>query len=290
MSYDNVCKILAEKYPLDFAKWLISTRAKKVKVLKTELSIEPVRADSVSFLQAGKRILHIEFQTRPESEPPIPFRELDYSVRLKRQYKLPVTQVVIFLQFTNDPIAYTDEYRDETTLHKYKVIRMWEQNPERFLKSEALLPLAPLAATTSPEELLSQVAQKIATIPDRGDRQNTAAYTQILAGLKFDKNMIRNLLSEDIMKESVIYQDILQKGEEIGEKRGEKRGEQIGEKNEAFRFLTRQLNRKFGAIDSSILQRLQALTTEQLEALGEDFLNFSNISDLEAWLKRQSKV
>lgn len=124
--------------------------------------------------------------------------------------------------------------------------------------------------------------KKIATIPDRGDRQNTAAYTQILAGLKFDKNMIRNLLSEDIMKESVIYQDILHKGEEIGEKRGEK--------NEAFRFLTRQLNRKFGAIDSSIVQRLQALTTEQLEALGEDFLNFSNISDLEAWLKRQSKV
>ncbi|GJD24068.1 hypothetical protein RIVM261_090240 [Rivularia sp. IAM M-261] len=282
MSYDNVCKILAEKYPLDFAKWLISTRAKKVKVLKTELTIEPVRADSVSFLQAGKRILHIEFQTRPESEPPIPFRELDYSVRLKRQYKLPVTQVVIFLQPTNDPIAYTDEYKDETTLHKYKVIRMWEQNPERFLKSEALLPLAPLAATTSPEELLSQVAQKIATIPNRDDRQNTAGYTQILAGLKFDKNMIRNLLSEDIMKESVIYQDILQKGEQ----KGEKKGREEGEKNEAFRFLSRQLNRKFGAIDASILQRLQALTTEQLEALGEDFLNFSNISDLEAWLNR----
>ncbi|TWH55421.1 putative transposase/invertase (TIGR01784 family) [Dulcicalothrix desertica PCC 7102] len=282
MSYDNVCKILAEKYPLDFAKWLISTKVRKVKVLKTELSIEPVRADSVSFLQTRERILHIEFQTLPPSKPPIPFRQLDYSVRLKRQYDLPVTQVVIFLKFTDDPIAYTDEYRDETTVHKYQVIRMWEQDPEIFLNSEGLLPLAPLAATSSPEALLSQVVEKIATISNRGDRQNTAAYTQILAGLKFDKTMIRNLLSEDIMKESVIYQDILQKGEKQGEEKGEKRGE----KNEAFRLVSRQLNRKFGAIDSSIIERLQGLTTEQLEALGEDFLDFSSISDLEAWLNR----
>jgi predicted transposase/invertase (TIGR01784 family) len=255
---------------------------RKVKVLKTELSIEPVRADSVSFLQTQERILHIEFQTLPPSKPPIPFRQLDYSVRLKRQYDLPVTQVVIFLQFTDDPIAYTDEYRDETTVHKYQVIRMWEQDPEIFLNSEGLLPLAPLAATSSPEALLSQVIEKIATISNRGDRQNTAAYTQILAGLKFDKTMIRNLLSEDIMKESVIYQDILQKGEKQGEERGEKRGE----KNEAFRFVSRLLNRKFGAIDSSIIERLQGLTTEQLEALGEDFLDFSSISDLEAWLNK----
>jgi predicted transposase YdaD len=111
MSYDNVCKILAEKYPLDFAKWLISNKVREVKVLKTELSIEPVRADSVSFLQTQERILHVEFQTLPQSKPPIPFRQLDYSVRLKRQYDLPVTQVVIFLQPTDDPIAYTDEYR-----------------------------------------------------------------------------------------------------------------------------------------------------------------------------------
>jgi predicted transposase YdaD len=274
MSYDNVCKILAEKYPLEFAKWLISNKVREVKVLKTELSIEPVRADSVSFLQTAERILHIEFQTLPQSKPPIPFRQLDYSVRLKRQYDFPVTQVVIFLQPTDDPIAYTDEYRDETTVHKYQVIRMWEQDPELFLNSQALLPLAPLAATSSPEVLLSQVAEKIATIPNRDDRQDIAGYTQVLAGLKFDKTVIRNLLSEDIMKESVIYQDILQKGEEKGEK------------NEAFRLVSRQLNRKLGAIDSSIIERLRGLTTEQLETLGEDFLDFSNISDLEAWLNR----
>jgi predicted transposase YdaD len=70
--------------------------------------------------------------------------------------------------------------------------------------------MAPLTQTNAPQPLLSQVAQKIATISNKGERQNTAGYTEILAGLRFDKNLIRSLLSEDMMKESVIYQDILQ--------------------------------------------------------------------------------
>jgi predicted transposase YdaD len=89
-----------------------------------------------------------------------------------------------------------------------------------------------------------------------------------LAGLRFEKGLIRQLLSEDIMQESVIYQDILQKGEQ----------------KEAFRFLNRLLNRRFGSIDSSILDRIQVLSTEELEILGEEFLGFSDVSALLTWL------
>ncbi|BDA72157.1 hypothetical protein RIVM261_006510 [Rivularia sp. IAM M-261] len=272
MSYDNVCKILAEKYPLEFAGWLLPKKPRKAKVLKTELSIEPIRADSVTFLQMMNRILHIEFQTLTESDPPIPLRALDYGSRLKRIYRLPVTQVIIFLQETNDEIAFTEEYRDENTVHKYRVIRMWEQDPALFLNNPALLPLAPLAKTTSLPGLLSQVAQSIATISDRGERQNTAAYTEILAGLRFEKDFIRQVLSEDIMKESVIYQDILQKGE----------------KNEAFRLVNSQLNRRFGNIDSLITERIRVLPTAQLEILALELLDFSSTSDLETWLNQHS--
>ncbi|MGB3421192.1 MAG: DUF4351 domain-containing protein [Dolichospermum sp.] len=268
MSFDNVCKILAEKYPLDFANWLLPETVEKIKVLKTELSIEPIRADSVILLQTKNRILHLEFQTRTKSETPIPLRMLDYFVRLVRQYNLPVTQVVIFLQETSNEIAFTEAYTDEMTHHRYRVIRMWEQDSDLFLNNPALLPLAPLTKTNSAPELLSQVAREIAKITDVPARQNTAAYTEILAGLRFEKNLIRQLLSEDIMQESVIYQDILQKGEQ----------------KEAFRFLNRQLNRRFGEMDSFIVERIRLLPTEQLEILGEEFLDFSGISDLVNWL------
>jgi predicted transposase YdaD len=155
---------------------------------------------------------------------------------------------------------------------------MWEQDANFFLATEALLPLALLCQTTSPRDLLAQVAQEVGKIEEREARLDTAACTEILAGLRFDKSLIRQLLSEDIMQESVIYQDILQKGE--------RQGEQKGEQQEAFKFLSRQLNRRFGAIDSLIIDRLRVLSTEQLEILGEEFLSFSNVANLVDWLDR----
>ncbi|ALB40240.1 hypothetical protein AA650_06945 [Anabaena sp. WA102] len=283
MSFDNVCKLLAEKYPFDFAKWLLPQAPKTIKVLKTELSIEPIRADFVTFLQTENRILHIEFQTNPQSKPPIPFRELDYSVRLIRTYQVPVTQVVIFLQETNDPIVFTEEYINETTRHRYRVIRMWEQDSALFLNNLALLPLAPLTQTNSPQSLLSQIANNVAKIADRETKQNIAAYTEILAGLRFEKDFIRQLLSEDIMQESVIYQDILQKGERIGEQRGEQRGELKGE----LKFCLFLLNQRFGEIDSLIVEKVKGLPVEQLENLGAALFNISEVADLVTWLNQQ---
>ncbi len=131
--------------------------------------------------------------------------------------------------------------------------------------------LAPLTQTDSPQGLLSQVAQSVATISDRETRQNIAAYTEILAGLRFEKDFIRQLLSEDLMQESVIYQDILQKGEQ----------------KEAIRFCISLLNERFGEIDSSIIERVQVLNKEKLEALGRVLLRISSIDDLFIWLDGQ---
>ena len=161
MSYDNTCKFLAEEYPTDFVRWLLGMETEDINVLKTELFLEPIRADSVTFLQTKNRILHIEFQTEPTSKPPIPFRMGDYSFRLKRKYKCPVTQVVIFLQETTNEIAFTEEYRDETTIHRYRVIRLWEQDSAFFLNNRGLLPLAPLTKTDSPSGFATSTGQKL---------------------------------------------------------------------------------------------------------------------------------
>ncbi|MFN6513452.1 MAG: DUF4351 domain-containing protein [Nostoc sp. CreGUA01] len=53
------------------------------------------------------------------------------------------------------------------------------------------------------------------------------------------------------------------------------------------RLIIRQLNRRLGEIDSFNIERVQRLSIEQLEALGEALLDFSAISDLEAWLNQQ---
>ncbi|QLE59767.1 DUF4351 domain-containing protein [Nostoc sp. TCL26-01] len=282
--YDNLCKILAEKYPHDFIRWLLKQEPRTINILKTELSIEPIRADSVTFLQTENQILHIEFQTTIKSKTPLGLRMLDYYVRLTRQYQVPVTQVVIFLQPTSDKIAFTTEYVTEVTTHRYQVIRMWEQDSALFLNNVGLLPLAPLTKTDSAPALLSQVAQSLAKIPDIETRQNTTAYTEILAGLKFERDLILQLLREETMQESVIYQYILEKGERLGEQRGEQRGEQ----EEALKFCRLLLDERFGEIDSSIIEQVQVLNKEQLEALGRAILRFSSLPDLIAWLNQPS--
>jgi predicted transposase YdaD len=274
VKYDNVCKYLAEEYPSDFAAWLLSTESPKVRVLNAELSLEPIQADYVTFLQTREQILHLEFQTSTPSNPPMPFRMLDYSVRLKRLYRQQdIEQVVVFLKETTNPIAFTQKYRDRTTVHRYRVIRMWEEETEPFLNNPALLPLAPLTRSDSPPNLLARVASRVATIEDVNQQRNLAGCTEILAGLRFEKELIRQLFREEIMRESVIYQDIIQ------------RGEQRGEQREALSLAFRLLNRKLGGIDESFGERVRSLSTEQLEALAEALLDFSTTENLANWLQ-----
>jgi hypothetical protein len=80
-SFDNVCKLRSKKDPERFAHWILGESQSSVEVLKTELSPEPIRADPVTFLQVQGRLLHLEFQVRLESNPPLPLQMVDYWVK-----------------------------------------------------------------------------------------------------------------------------------------------------------------------------------------------------------------
>jgi len=276
LSYDNTCKYLAEHYPSEFANWLLSVNTSDIQVLKTELNLEPIRADSVTFLQIANKILHLEFQTSPQSTPPLDFRMLDYYTRLKRQYWCEIEQVLIFLQATSSDIVFNTQYVDKKTRHEYRVIRLWEEDPTPLLANPALLPLATLAKTNSPADLLEQVAAAVDMIEETDERQNISACVQVLAGLRFEKNLITQLFREDIMQESVIYQDILQKGLQQGEQRGLQKGE--------VAVILRLLTRRFGAIEPQIEQQIRSLSIAQLEELAEVLLDFTSQSDLVNYL------
>ncbi len=82
------------------------------------------------------------------------------------------------------------------------------------------------------------------------------------------------------MRESVIYQDILQQGIQ--------QGKQEGKQEEALSFVIRLLIRRVGEIDP-MLERIRELSIEQLEALGVALLDFSEVADLAAWLEQQER-
>ena len=73
--FDNVRKFLAETFSADLAQWLLGKLIHLTEMSPSELSLEPIRADSLILLQSEGIVLHIEFQTQPD--PSIPFRMLD---------------------------------------------------------------------------------------------------------------------------------------------------------------------------------------------------------------------
>ncbi len=77
------------------------------------------------------------------------------------------------------------------------------------------------------------------------------------------------------MRESVIYQDIIREGEE----KGRQEGRQEGERSLILRLLTRRV----GELPNTWRDRVNSLSLEQLENLGEALLDFQGITDLETW-------
>ncbi len=273
LAYDNVLKRLAAEYSSALTQWLLAVNAEDIELLPTELSLEPVRSDAVYFLPQLGQILHLEFQTEPQSNPPVPLRMLDYWVRLYRQYGRPIEQVVIFLKPTTSEIVFTEQFAVENTMHRYRVVRMWEQDPAPLLANPALLPLAVLARTDTPTDLLEQVAARVDMIEERQQRSNISAYTEILAGLKFDKDLIRRYLREELMRESVIYQEI------------EQEARQKGRQEEGASLVLRLLARRLGQVAPEVRAQIQQLPVAQLEELGEALLDFSSTQELTDWLQ-----
>jgi predicted transposase YdaD len=197
---------------------------------------------------------------------------LDYWLRIYRKYECPIQQVVIFLKQTDSPAVYINELAVGNTRHEYRIIRLWEQDPQPLLANPALLPLAVLASTDPPySSLLEQVAVEIDKIEEPEQQQNITACVEVLAALNFDKQLIRQYFREELMEESPIYQEILEKGAKKGK----------------LQTLTRLLSRRFGTISLQLQQQLQALSINQLDDLSDALFDFSEISDLAVWLQNQ---
>ena len=73
-------------------------------------------------------------------------------------------------------------------------------------------------------------------VEEPNQQRNISACVEVLARLKFDENLIRQFLGEDIMRESPLYQEILQEGVQQGIQQGE------------VTLTLRQLTRRLGTV------------------------------------------
>ena len=114
-------------------------------------------------------------------------------------------------------------------------------------------------------QVLQQVARAATQLTNLQTQSNIVASTAVLAGLVLEKELIERILRRELMRESVIYQDILQE--------------------EALSLILRLLNRRVGTVSPELQLQIQSLPLEQLESLAEALLDFSNMADLVNWLQ-----
>jgi predicted transposase YdaD len=73
------------------------------------------------------------------------------------------------------------------------------------------------------------------------------------------------------IKQTRVYQEAKQEGRQDGE----------------MILLIRQLSKRFGKLKDIYIENINSLNIEQLEKLGEALLDFTDINDLETWLKSE---
>ncbi len=260
---DNICKYLAESFSRDFASWILGEAITLTKIEPSELSVEPIRADSVIFLESTDIILHIEFQTEPNKN--IPFRMADYRLRLYRKFpERQIYQVVIYLSPSQSPLVHETTFNIGRLNHAFNVIKLWEQPTEIFQQYQGLFPFATLTQTNDPEETLRQVAKQIENIEDKQVQSNIAASTAIISGIALNKEIIQRLLRSEIMKESVIYQEILLEGKAEGLAEGEAKGLVKGKAETANQIA---LNMILSNISVELIAQFTGLTLKQIQKL-----------------------
>ena len=114
---------------------------------------------------------------------------------------------------------------------------------------------------------------------------------------KLSRQEIEAMFTYSDLKQTRVYQEAREEGEQRGEQRGLKLGEQkglkLGEQRGLVKgqatMLVRMLSRKFGQITPSLRGKVNKLSAKQLENLAEAVFDLETIADLNNWLKTKGK-
>ena len=106
------------------------------------------------------------------------------------------------------------------------------------------------------------------------------ATLELVYNLRANLRINQDLDQDDrelVMRLEPLYQQDRARAIEEGKKEGEQR------------LVIRQLNRRFGEVDTSLIERIRGLSIEKLEELGEALLDFAVVADLEVWFNQQAR-
>ena len=242
-------------------------------------------------------LVHCEIQTDDSQHPDMARRNVGYLGRCYEKYGLPIYSFVLYLRSTagrRDPGGYFQDIPGHRFIVEYQVIRLSEVDGASIVASQqpGLMPFTPLMRPPVDMSAIdwtarcAEVTQSLSV--DSAVRNNLLIELWVMSGLAHERQDLLTLIPEDIVKESSVYQMIIERGVtegiekgmeqgiEKGMEQGIEKGKQLGAKEFAIEHILNLLNRRFNistapalapsleAIDD--LQRLSQLMDTAAEA------------------------
>ncbi len=243
-----------------------------VELIDTDITTLTAAADKVIKVGGPEPyIVNIELQSYHDKDlvRTLWFRQ----VALDYRHNLPVLTVVVLLcKEANSPHVtgtYDRHLPDGllTNHHNYRVVRLWEEDPELYLGAGVdLLPLVPLTAVGEAElpSVIQRMGERInQEPPSHADKLWIA--TLLLMGLRYSDEVTVSLLKGvRAMHQSSTYERILREG-------------RLGE---ARRIIRRLGTQKYGEPDLITSEALEAIVdVDRLEALSDKIIR----PDVTSW-------
>ncbi|HMC90714.1 MAG TPA: hypothetical protein VKI17_14250 [Gemmataceae bacterium] len=265
-SFDPTFKALVESCPADWTTFAGQPSA-PTEVIDADIATVSGAADKVLCVRAtAPYLLHLEFVSGHDAAR-LPRTLQLRNLLLEDRHDLPVRTVVVLLRPEADSPALSGvrtrgvEGEEAYAWFRYQVIRVWQLPVERLLAGGVgTLPLAPISAVTEAElpGIIKRMEERLEQRSHRGRAESLWAATYILMGLRYSRELARQLLhGVRSMKESVTYQAIL----EEGMAKGMAQGQSTGALAEARKLLLLQGSKRFGPPD--------APTTASVESIGD---------------------
>ncbi|HLK61227.1 MAG TPA: DUF4351 domain-containing protein [Chthonomonadaceae bacterium] len=236
--------------------------------------------------QATFFLVHVENQATSKSN--FPKRMFAYFARLHEKHDLPIYPVVIFSfdkPLRQKPHRYEVAFPDKTVLQfDYMVIQL-NRLPWRDFMNKVNPVAAALMAKMRIEphdrpKVLNQVSRMLATLkldPARAELIWTFAESYLKLTAEETKQYQREfarLAPEEQETVMQLMSSFRREGIQIGQHQGKES------------VIVRLMSRRFGVISPEITKRLDALSSDQLDELTDNLLDFTSIADVENWLTR----
>ncbi len=278
MQYDSAIKCISPELSADIAT-LVLGRKPDLKQISESLPSDERLVDFLAKMTGDEEsILHVEFQTKYDSNMPV--RMLAYHARIVERYGLPVYPVVVYLTQTDRPIETTySSYigGKHISTFNYDVIKVWELKSKTVFRDElaglyALTPLMPDADLAEcREKLIGAVEHNLISA-------SSYMCMATFARLKYSKEVVKNMIEDKLLKQSPLYEDLMEEG------RVEGRGEGVEE------TVITALTARFGSVSDQLSGRIHSLRERNSALLNELIKLVVTAKDLSDFERKLDKM